>query len=714
MTGCQPFSDNVSRCRAPAHAPADASRREQRAKEAFTSASPMPPLLTSLNFSTTSGDLPHLSPSSNLHPLIGNVAMTSDMEHTSDAERNNRLSHAEILNNEARCTAVESHLENPVDTSKQQQQQKCASLSEAVKISVTKEREDLISYSVHELSRVQSSPAPLPSLLSGPPSLSSLALHAQVHQSSSSPHFASPIAQRPLSTSPRTMTKNNKLKKAIHPSLQGELLHKSSYIVASKRGNQILTSDQSDSIEEEISKLDRGTQMTTETDMSGINDKDKNKMSISRSLSRKLSKKFRKDKSPDTTTSKRGTNTSKDVRKYFGSRSSPQMNENPSIGYPNIGDEDQSEIARGRERRREMGMERENSDRRMFPKMRLLFGGRSKSREMNEIHKPPSLPALPKHCMNDIYTVVYSPREQQKVKSSSLSCSHESNRLQFANSGSTSLSGRPSTTTTLTRSSSSDAPSASTPWNRSRSAGSFMTMFEEAPPMPSPLPDLRRYTNDETDPRSRPRIWKDKHISDTIGTRSPHALHASAEGPSILHHDSMSDTVDIKKSDSPSISLFSTAKAINFSPLKHSSGRPETKPVSSGDPSTRPNLSARIDPLFSSSRPVQSVQQPEHSGRNSFGDETLYPPVIKKKDSSFRIMQKMTFRELNNSDPANRSWVLTEQEKADRWDALLKKSEAAGGTLHLRGVDDKLLSEELRFSKTLSELARDDETADII
>jgi len=352
MTGCQPFSDNVSRCRAPAHAPADASRREQRAKEAFTSASPMPPLLTSLNFSTTSGDLPHLSPSSNLHPLIGNVAMTSDMEHTSDAERNNRLSHAEILNNEARCTAVESHLENPVDTSKQQQQQKCASLSEAVKISVTKEREDLISYSVHELSRVQSSPVPLPSLLlSGPPSLSGLALHAQVHQSSSSPHFASPIAQRPLSTSPRTMTKNNKLKKAIHPSLQGELLHKSSYIVASKRGNQILTSDQSDSIEEEISKLDRGTQMTTETDMSGINDKDKNKMSISRSLSRKLSKKFRKDKSPDTTTSKRGTNTSKDVRKYFGSRSSPQMNENPSIGYPNIGDEDQSEIARGRERR---------------------------------------------------------------------------------------------------------------------------------------------------------------------------------------------------------------------------------------------------------------------------------------------------------------------------------------------------------------------------
>lgn len=708
MTGCQPYSDNVSRCRAPAYAPADASRREQRTKEAFTSASPVPPLLTSLNFSTTSDDQPRLSPSSNLRPLIGNAAMTSDMEHTSDTERNHALSHA---NNEARCTAVESHPASPVDTSKQQQQQKRASLSEAVKISVTKEKEDLISYSVHELSRVQSSPAPLPSLLPGLPSLSSPALHAQVHQSLSSPHFASPIAQRPLSTSPRTMTKNSKLKKPIHLSLQGESLHNSSYIVAGKRGDQNLTSDQNDSIEGVISEMDGSTQMTTETDMSGIiNDKDKSKMSTSRSLSRKLSEKFRKDKSPDTTTSKQRTNTSKDVRTYLGSRSSPQMNENPS----NIGNEDPSEIARGRERRREMGVERENSDRRMFPKMRRLFGGRSKSREMNEIYKPPSLPALPKHCMNDRYTAIYPPREQQKVKSSSLSCSHESNRLQFAKSASTSLSGRPSTATTPTRSSSSDAPSTSTLWNRSRSAGSLMTMFEEAPPMPSPLPDLRRYINDETDPHSKPRIWKDKHISDTIGTRSPHTLHAGAGGPYILHHDNMSDTVDIEKSDSPPIPLFSTAKPINFFPLKHSSGRPETKSASFGDSSTRPNLSAHINPMFGSSRPVQSVQRPEHAGRNSFGDEILYPPVIKKKDSSFRIMQKMTFRELNSSDPANRSWVLTEQEKADRWDALLKKSEAAGGTLHLRGVDDKLLSDELRFSKTLSELARDDESADII
>jgi len=113
-------------------------------------------------------------------------------------------------------------------------------------------------------------------------------------------------------------------------------------------------------------------------------------------------------------------------------------------------------------------------------------------------------------------------------------------------------------------------------------------------------------------------------------------------------------------------------------------------------------------------RLVQSVQQPEHSRTNPFSDENLYPPVIKKKDSKFQIMEKMTFRELNSSDPSNRNRALTEREKADRWDALLKKSEAAGGTLHLRGVDDKLPSDELRFSRTLSELARDDGSADII
>jgi len=595
------------------------------------------------------------------------------MEHTSDTERNNALSHAEILNNEARCTAVGSHLASTADTSKQQQQQKRTSLSEAVKISVTKEKEDLISHSVHELSRVQSSPAPLPSLLPKlllPRLLFSPALRVRVHQSLSSPHLASPIAQRPLSASPQPMVKNNKLKKAINTPLQGELLHKSSYIVASKRGNQIFgISDQSDSIEGAISEMDGATQMTTEADMPVINDEDKNKMSISRSLSRKLSEKFRKDKSPDLTTNKRRTNVSKDVRTYLGSRGSPQMNENTPIGYLDTGDEDQREIARGRERRREIGMERESSDRRMFPKMRQLFGGRSKSREMNGIqseHKPPSLPALPKHCMNDRYTAIRSPREQQKIKSSSFPCSHESNCSQSTKSTSTSLSGRPSTATTPARSFSSDAPSASTPRNRSRSAGSLMTMFKEAPPMPSPLPDLRRYAND---PHSRPRIWKDKHISDAIGTRSPHTVHASAEeGPSVLHHDNMNDTVDIERFDSPP-----------------------------------------IPPLFSSSRPVQSVQQPEHSRTNSFSDETLYPQVIKKKDSNFRITQKMTFR-----DPASRNWALTEQEKADRWDALLKKSEAAGGTLHLRGVDDKLLSDELRFSRTLSELAYDDESADII
>ncbi len=63
----------------------------------------------------------------------------------------------------------------------------------------------------------------------------------------------------------------------------------------------------------------------------------------------------------------------------------------------------------------------------------------------------------------------------------------------------------------------------------------------------------------------------------------------------------------------------------------------------------------------------------------------------------------MTFREINPEKRLN----LTEQEKADRWDALLQKSDAAGGTLHF-GENDKLASDDLRFSRTLSELALDD------
>jgi len=65
----------------------------------------------------------------------------------------------------------------------------------------------------------------------------------------------------------------------------------------------------------------------------------------------------------------------------------------------------------------------------------------------------------------------------------------------------------------------------------------------------------------------------------------------------------------------------------------------------------------------------------------------------------------MTFREMDSERRRN----LTEQEKADRWDALLQKSDAAGGTLHFAGGNDKLASDDLRFSRTLSELALDDD-----
>jgi hypothetical protein len=74
---------------------------------------------------------------------------------------------------------------------------------------------------------------------------------------------------------------------------------------------------------------------------------------------------------------------------------------------------------------------------------------------------------------------------------------------------------------------------------------------------------------------------------------------------------------------------------------------------------------------------------------------------------STRPSPKMTYRELAPGKGDNTK--LSEKEKADRWVALLEKSDAAGGTLHFGGIGDKLPSDDLRFSRTLSELARDDD-----
>lgn len=734
MTRCQPYCDNVSSSRSPAGAPVDASRREQRTGEASTSASPVtmtptrPPLLPSLSFPSTFGDLLHFSPPSSLHPLMTNdtnAVMTLSSKHTlpsGDSRKSGVPSDAEILNNEARGTSEETNLARPGDTSQQRQQQTHAS-SEVVKTSVTREEEDLISYSVHGSSLVHSPPAPLPSLLPKPrlPSLSNPALHSQVRQSSSSSHLASPVPQQlssPLSASPQTMIKSNKLKKARHNPNRGEFSHSSYHPVVCTRGDQVFgVSDRNDSVEGRSPISEETNRATITIDTAAINSKDKNKMSICRSLSRKLSEKFIKEKSSsDTTTNKRRTNTWTDVPTPLGSHSSRSTTTNSptrdldiqnrsSRSLYSMKKQAQSEVdlrtrKKEMEDEKERGAEKCNGECRMFPKVRRLFGGRSKSREMNEIQsehtteKSPPLPALPKHHMNDIYTSVYS---KQEDKTSSLTTiSYKSHHLPSAKSMST---GRPSMVASPLR-------------NRSHSAGSLITMFEEAPPMPSPLPDLRPYTIDETDPPSRSRICKDKD-KDTIWTPSPQTAHASTkEGLSHLNHVDTSGSLDVERSNSPPIPLFSTAEPINLFPLKRSSRRSMTKLTSSIG-----SFAPHVNPLLSSSsRPMQSLRLPQlvHSRTNSFSDETLYPPVIKNKDSSFRNVQKMTFREINNSDFQNKGWALTEQEKADRWDALLKKSEAAGGTLHFGGEDDKLPSDELRFSKTLSELARDDGSVDIL
>jgi hypothetical protein len=58
-----------------------------------------------------------------------------------------------------------------------------------------------------------------------------------------------------------------------------------------------------------------------------------------------------------------------------------------------------------------------------------------------------------------------------------------------------------------------------------------------------------------------------------------------------------------------------------------------------------------------------------------------------------------------NWKEAGEQKVLTEQEKAERWDDLMERSARAGGTLHLGagGGEDGLSSDMLRFEGSESE-----------
>ena len=67
-----------------------------------------------------------------------------------------------------------------------------------------------------------------------------------------------------------------------------------------------------------------------------------------------------------------------------------------------------------------------------------------------------------------------------------------------------------------------------------------------------------------------------------------------------------------------------------------------------------------------------------------------------KLSSSARPRSPLRFRKMSSGEEPKDRKVLTEKEKADKWDDLLEKSDRAGGTIHIG--NPKLLSDSLRFS----------------
>ena len=82
---------------------------------------------------------------------------------------------------------------------------------------------------------------------------------------------------------------------------------------------------------------------------------------------------------------------------------------------------------------------------------------------------------------------------------------------------------------------------------------------------------------------------------------------------------------------------------------------------------------------------VELVKTSEDSSRENF-----------RLSSSIHSKSSLKFREMGSGEGGKDKKVLTEKEKADRWDDLLERSDRAGGTIHIGNT--KLLSDSLRFS----------------
>ena len=101
---------------------------------------------------------------------------------------------------------------------------------------------------------------------------------------------------------------------------------------------------------------------------------------------------------------------------------------------------------------------------------------------------------------------------------------------------------------------------------------------------------------------------------------------------------------------------------------------------------------ARTCGTFGSSRSKGLVELIKTSQDSGSSRENL-----KLSSSSLQPRSPLRFREMGSGGEGGKDRkVLTEKEKADRWDDLLEKSDRAGGTIHIGNT--KLMSDSLRFS----------------
>ncbi|KAF8958677.1 hypothetical protein BDZ97DRAFT_1923439 [Flammula alnicola] len=209
---------------------------------------------------------------------------------------------------------------------------------------------------------------------------------------------------------------------------------------------------------------------------------------------------------------------------------------------------------------------------------------------------------------------------------------------------------------------------------------------------------------------------------------------------------------DTERSESPTIPFFSTTDAVNSFPARRLSSTLSAKsknspvsplPLSAASMLPSPSLPTSLPPP---PRPLRSAQRPNPASSRIAVPQGLSPPVkqpaivpdiphVRRSESYARVHNRrssgglsttstarprrrsssfgatssshrsvsppppettFTFRELDSTGPR---YALTEQEKAEKWDDLLERSDRAGGTLHIAGGARILASDHLKFSR---------------